>query len=313
MPFDGPHPMAVANAIIHHTPTQPSALNPAIWPALDAVVAQALAKRPEDRYPSASAFAGALRNALQEGGALHTPLPPKLVSAEELVDPESAQLMTRLLQRTAAPGVQATPASLPSDDNEPTRVATRPSVFANTRAPRPAAAPAEAPLTATHRGHQPMGLWLGGGALVLAAAVLAWLWREPAAAPAPRTSAEVPLPPAPATTAPAAPESQSATPAKVDRAPPAVASPASPPAASPTAPAQVTAPAVPLAKPKPPSAVAVEASAPQAPAPAPSTREPQAPPPAKTDSAICSRLLEKASSGEPLSALEQKDLLASCR
>jgi serine/threonine-protein kinase len=50
-------------------PDRPSSHAPGIPPALDGVVATALAKRPEDRYPSASAMAGALRRASGSHGA----------------------------------------------------------------------------------------------------------------------------------------------------------------------------------------------------------------------------------------------------
>ncbi len=49
------------------TPQPPSTLNPALSPALDAVLLRALAKQPEERFPSVSDFAQAFQQAVQEG------------------------------------------------------------------------------------------------------------------------------------------------------------------------------------------------------------------------------------------------------
>ncbi len=51
-------------------PQPPSMLNPRIPPALDAVLLRALAKRPEDRFPSIAAFANAFQQALQAPGPI---------------------------------------------------------------------------------------------------------------------------------------------------------------------------------------------------------------------------------------------------
>ncbi|MGY2231202.1 serine/threonine protein kinase [Pseudomonas tolaasii] len=54
-PFSGSATM-VMQQILNQTPVAPSTLNLALDPALDAVIARALAKRPAERYPSAQAF-----------------------------------------------------------------------------------------------------------------------------------------------------------------------------------------------------------------------------------------------------------------
>ena len=59
-PFHAPYQAAVLYAVLHEAPPPPSALNPAVPPELDAVVAQCLAKDPDDRYPDAAAVAEAL-------------------------------------------------------------------------------------------------------------------------------------------------------------------------------------------------------------------------------------------------------------
>lgn len=54
-PFSGSATM-VMQQILNQTPVAPSTLNLSLDPALDSVIARALAKRPTDRYPSAQAF-----------------------------------------------------------------------------------------------------------------------------------------------------------------------------------------------------------------------------------------------------------------
>jgi predicted Ser/Thr protein kinase len=82
-PFDG-SVTAIMHKALHSDPPPPSCLAVTIPPGLDAVVARAMAKRPQDRYRTAEAFAAALRAALAAGPALPqgeatvvlSPLPP---------------------------------------------------------------------------------------------------------------------------------------------------------------------------------------------------------------------------------------------
>ncbi|MGP5384662.1 Stk1 family PASTA domain-containing Ser/Thr kinase [Brachybacterium tyrofermentans] len=55
-PFTGDTPVSIAYQHVREEPTPPSAYNPAITPALDAVILTGLAKDREERYPSAVAF-----------------------------------------------------------------------------------------------------------------------------------------------------------------------------------------------------------------------------------------------------------------
>jgi serine/threonine-protein kinase len=62
LPFEADSPVGVAMQHVNTTPPAPSTINPAIPPAVDAIVLKALAKEPQDRYPSGAALASALRH-----------------------------------------------------------------------------------------------------------------------------------------------------------------------------------------------------------------------------------------------------------
>lgn len=63
-PFKGQGLFALQQQIVYGQVPVPSTLSPAVSPALDRVVLRALAKRPDDRYPSARAFRDDLQRAL---------------------------------------------------------------------------------------------------------------------------------------------------------------------------------------------------------------------------------------------------------
>ena len=60
VPFEGDSAVAVALKQVSEAPSRPSAINPDVPPALDAVVMRALAKDPERRFKDADAFLKAL-------------------------------------------------------------------------------------------------------------------------------------------------------------------------------------------------------------------------------------------------------------
>jgi serine/threonine-protein kinase len=60
VPFDGESPVTIALRHVSEPPPAPSQLNPAVPPALDAVVLRALAKDPRDRFADADEFIAAL-------------------------------------------------------------------------------------------------------------------------------------------------------------------------------------------------------------------------------------------------------------
>jgi eukaryotic-like serine/threonine-protein kinase len=89
VPFEADSAVAIAMKQVSHTPQRPSSINPAVSPALDAVVMRALEKDPGQRFQSAEAFIAALDAAGRDPGAEHggtasfAPLPAPVVGPEE--------------------------------------------------------------------------------------------------------------------------------------------------------------------------------------------------------------------------------------
>ncbi|HEV2458143.1 MAG TPA: protein kinase [Ktedonobacterales bacterium] len=73
LPFTGATSAAVMEGHLYRLPEQPRRLNPAVTPALQTVIMQALAKDPQDRFARASELGAALLSALVAGDA--EPLP----------------------------------------------------------------------------------------------------------------------------------------------------------------------------------------------------------------------------------------------
>jgi eukaryotic-like serine/threonine-protein kinase len=89
VPFEADSAVAVALKQVSQVPQRPSALNPQVSPALDAVVMRALEKDPARRFQDADAFIAALEAAIRDpaaegsGTSAFAPLPPAVVAAEE--------------------------------------------------------------------------------------------------------------------------------------------------------------------------------------------------------------------------------------
>ena len=56
-PFDGDNLSAIMYKILHEEPAPPSTINARVPPVFDRIISRALSKRPQDRYPTALAFA----------------------------------------------------------------------------------------------------------------------------------------------------------------------------------------------------------------------------------------------------------------
>ncbi|SUA78929.1 Serine/threonine-protein kinase pknF [Nocardia otitidiscaviarum] len=65
-PFDSPNPGEIISGHLHFMPYPASMRRPGLSPAVDAVIAKAMAKRPADRFHTCAEFAAAARRALEE-------------------------------------------------------------------------------------------------------------------------------------------------------------------------------------------------------------------------------------------------------
>lgn len=97
VPFQAETPTAVLLAHLTKVPQPPTQLNPSIPPAVEAVVMRSLAKRPEERFPTAGELARALAQAAS-GAPASTYVPPTVIPGRPT---------------SAPPPVYAPPASQP--------------------------------------------------------------------------------------------------------------------------------------------------------------------------------------------------------
>ncbi|WP_280304733.1 serine/threonine protein kinase [Nocardia neocaledoniensis] len=79
-PFEAGNPVAVIQGHLQLPPPRASALRPDLPPALDAVIARGMAKRPAERFPTCAEFAAAAAKALANPAAAQ-PFPPSLPTA----------------------------------------------------------------------------------------------------------------------------------------------------------------------------------------------------------------------------------------
>ncbi len=102
LPFEG-QGLALVYRIAEESPEPPSRLRPDLDPALEAIVLRAMARRPEDRFGSASQMAAALNGWLGS--------PPPLTEAASTVAPEhsTAQTALRPVRDVAPPVPPASP------------------------------------------------------------------------------------------------------------------------------------------------------------------------------------------------------------
>ncbi|MGW4234389.1 protein kinase domain-containing protein [Streptomyces sp. NPDC004980] len=74
IPFDADSPLAIAYAHVQEEPVAPSSINRSITPAMDALVARALKKNPNERFPSAAAMQDEITRVLHAGGHAGAPV-----------------------------------------------------------------------------------------------------------------------------------------------------------------------------------------------------------------------------------------------
>ncbi|MFD9405696.1 protein kinase [Streptomyces sp. NPDC059989] len=67
IPFDADSPLAIAYAHVQEEPVAPSSVNRSLTPAMDALVARALKKNPNERFPTAAAMADEVARVMSSG------------------------------------------------------------------------------------------------------------------------------------------------------------------------------------------------------------------------------------------------------
>ncbi len=67
IPFDADSPLAIAYAHVQEEPVAPSSINRSVTPAMDALVARALKKNPNERFPTAAAMGDEIARILGAG------------------------------------------------------------------------------------------------------------------------------------------------------------------------------------------------------------------------------------------------------
>jgi serine/threonine protein kinase len=124
VPYSGDTPYSVIHDHIYRPLPQPSAVNPQVTPAIEAVLVKALEKEPAKRYASASEMMGALQAAINASGLRE-------------LDPQrrerAAESLARLRGQEIPPPVAAIPAPIPANS-----VGTQSPVGAQYVAPQPA-------------------------------------------------------------------------------------------------------------------------------------------------------------------------------
>ncbi|MCC0097053.1 protein kinase [Streptomyces flavotricini] len=69
IPFDADSPLAIAYAHVQEEPVAPSSINRSVTPAMDALVARALKKNPNERFPTAAAMRDEVARVMSAGHA----------------------------------------------------------------------------------------------------------------------------------------------------------------------------------------------------------------------------------------------------
>lgn len=115
-PFNGESDFAIIHQIIDHHPPAPSSINALLPPALDTVLAKALAKSRDDRFASAQDFLSALQDAIYQASDRTIVPPAARQIVEKLTVPGGGGGSYRL---KSTPGMGAT---FPSDSSAPSVV-----------------------------------------------------------------------------------------------------------------------------------------------------------------------------------------------
>ncbi|MBF6416676.1 serine/threonine-protein kinase [Nocardia cyriacigeorgica] len=158
-PYESTHPATVIQGHLQRQPPPVSTARAGLPPALDAVLARAMAKRPADRFASCSEFAEAARRALA-GESPHRSAPhipyPSAPNASAAPGPAP---------HASAPSIPGTPAIGPGHPSFPQHIHGHPPQ----QSPIPPGAFAYPPMRPRRRSY--VGLWIGLSMMLIIAVV----------------------------------------------------------------------------------------------------------------------------------------------
>src|SRR6266516_2421464 len=117
VPFRGNTPYAVAHKHVQEQPPPLHSLNPAVPAVVDSIIQKALAKRPENRYPSAGTLAQALRSAVAIPGNLSE---TELRNAPTVISPIQSATPVETLRRYETPPPVHQPVNATTGSSAPT-------------------------------------------------------------------------------------------------------------------------------------------------------------------------------------------------
>ncbi|MFF0475156.1 protein kinase [Streptomyces sp. NPDC004284] len=194
LPFDADSPLAIAYAHVQEEPVAPSSVNRSVTPAMDALVARALRKNPNERFPSAAAMRDECLRVLSAGqtgapvivqggpvssgaGVGSAVFPPIGQTAPTAPGPVQQPYLPPTPQpgpygpTTPAPGPVPGPSyGYPQQAPAPVYQTPAPSPYAPTPMPMPAPAPTPAPV---HTGVGGSGSGSGRSTRVIVGAIAA--------------------------------------------------------------------------------------------------------------------------------------------
>ncbi|GAA2916314.1 Stk1 family PASTA domain-containing Ser/Thr kinase [Streptomyces thioluteus] len=172
LPFDADSPLAIAYAHVQEEPVAPSTINRSIPPAVDALVARALKKNPNERFPSAAAMRD---ECARVASTVHT-APSPMISGDAPAPRSGAGVSSAVFppvdqQAVPGPGIQSV--QTPYQPQPPQQPQQQP--YAAYQPPAPAYStppPYQAPPapTPSGKGNKPV---IVGSAIVAALAVVA--------------------------------------------------------------------------------------------------------------------------------------------
>ncbi|MFJ5592186.1 protein kinase domain-containing protein [Streptomyces noursei] len=141
LPFDADSPLAIAYAHVQEEPPVPSTINRSLPPAVDALVARALRKNPNERFPTAEAMQDECLRIAGSGQSGATPL---IISEGPRARTSGASVSSAVFPTASGNPHTPVPPSV-QQPYQPTQAAFGPSTPPPVNSPYPTPAPAPAP------------------------------------------------------------------------------------------------------------------------------------------------------------------------